>query len=541
MPSPLEIPGQIASEGFVSAPIWRAKHTSVPLYDPQSTSEADIAALVEAISSAGRQTKEMIGNAEGDAIEILEFQLAVLEDDTFPNDASSLIMAGLNADLAWRETLNEEIAGYLESDDEYFHARAADLRDVHDRVLAALTGVEIQSIPPGVIYLDLDISPSLFLSHDWIGGGIALEAGSPTSHVAMLARQRGIPAIVNLGAVAAVDETEALLDSEKRALVLSPSEGEMATFLSAKSAFSKVSNDAQKFAERSAKTADGISIDVLVNIADPGETDAIPVAHVNGVGLMRTEFLYGRTQSLPSEEVQFAAYKKVLEWAGEKPVTIRTVDAGGDKPIPGFTEEETNPFLGCRGIRLALNKPDIFAVQIRALLRAGVYGNLKVMLPMVSVPEELSRAKSLFEQEANSLSSAGIACKMPLLGIMVEVPSVAIMPERFSEAAFFSIGSNDLTQYVLATSRDNGGLAYLANTDDPSVLNLIERVASCGKETGQNVSLCGDAGSNPELVPKLLKCGLRSLSVAAAKIGHVKAAISQVNLEADMSAKVSEH
>lgn len=532
MPSLREIPGQIASEGFASGPIWRAKQTSVPLYNPQESPDADIVALVEAIALAGQQTIELMGKATGDAVDILEFQLAMLEDETFAETASNLILGGVDADIAWRRTLQEEISGYQASEDEYFRARAADLRDVHDRVLAALNGVEVQSIPNGVIYLGNDISPSLFLSHNWTGGGIALEAGSSTGHVAMLARQRGIPAIVNLGKVQESDGVDALIDASKNALIIEPSDAAIQTFQSAQSDFLEASENAQRFANRSAQTTDGTKITILVNIADPAETEEIPIDHVDGVGLMRTEFLFGRTKALPSEEIQFSAYRKVLEWAGEKPVTIRTVDAGGDKPIPGFTEEEANPFLGVRGIRLALKHPDIFSVQIRALLRAGIFGNLKVMLPMVATPKELADTRILFEQEADALNKAGQEFKIPELGIMVEVPSVAIMPQEFSAAEFFSIGSNDLTQYVMAVSRDNGSLSYLANADDPAVLHLIARVASCGRQSGQDVSLCGDAASDPLLMPKLLNTGLRTLSVAPSRIGLIKAAISNVDLQA---------
>lgn len=540
MPAQLEVPGQIASEGFASGSIWRARHASIPIYDPRPTSEADIAALIEAISVASKQTSELMAEAEGDAIDILEFQLAVLEDDTFINAASPLISAGLNADIAWRETLQEEITGYQASDDEYFRARAADLRDVHDRVLATLTGVDIQTIPSGVIYLGKDISPSLFLSHDWSEGGIALEAGSTTGHVAMLARQRGIPAIVNLGNVIAADGDEALINTQKNALLVKPSKEEKQAYQSAKADFVKATENAQAFASGAAETADGTEITILVNIADPAEIESISIDHVDGVGLMRTEFLYGRSKALPSEDIQFAAYRKVLEWASDKPVTIRTVDAGGDKPIEGFTEEETNPFLGVRGIRLALKNPEIFKVQIRALLRASVFGNLKVMLPMVATPKELADTQLLFDHEADVLRDGGKAFKMPQLGIMVEVPSVAILPDAFASAEFFSIGSNDLTQYVLAASRDNGNLAYLAKADDPSVLHLIANVASYGQKSGQDVSLCGDAASDPELVPKLLNAGLRTLSVAAVRIGLVKAAISQVNLQQSGSQKAAE-
>lgn len=530
MPAPLEIKGQIASEGFAAGPLWIAQNGPEQSYQPKDTCEADQQALVDAITQAGARTAELMADAEGDAAEILEFQLAMLEDDTFSSSACELIEAGLNADVAWHEVLDAEIAGYESSDDDYFRARAADLRDLRDRVLAALTGAAVQTIPKGVIYLADDIAPSLFLSHDWTGGGIALRGGSATGHVAMLARQRGIPAIIGLGAFESPEAAPALLDGDRQSLIVAPSRDLISRFELARQDFLEARRNAEKFAGEPAGTADGTAIRILVNIADPADVETIPVAHIDGVGLMRTEFLFARATGLPGEDVQYLAYKKVLDWAAGKPVTIRTVDAGGDKPVEGFTESETNPFLGVRGIRLALKNPGIFRLQIRALLRAAVHGELKVMLPMVSVPEELDDAILLFETEAASLADAGIAHSMPQIGIMVEVPSVAILPERFSRAAFFSIGSNDLTQYVLAAARDNGGLAYLARADDPAVLALIGKVAGYGAEHGVEVSLCGDAGSDTSVIEKLLATGLTSLSVAASRIGLVKSAIAQIDL-----------
>tara|TARA_R110002167_G_scaffold10242_17_gene47170 strand:- start:516 stop:2120 length:1605 start_codon:yes stop_codon:yes gene_type:complete len=530
MPALLEIKGQIASEGFAAGPLWMARNEAELSYQPKDTYEADQQALLDALAQASARTAALIADAEGDAVDILEFQLAMLEDDTFSSSACDLIEAGLNADVAWREVLDAEIAGYESSEDEYFRARAVDLRDLRDRVLAALTGADMQTIPQGSIYLADDIAPSLFLSHDWTGGGIALRDGSVTGHVAMLARQRGIPAIIGLGAFESPQAATALLDGDRQSLILAPSEELISQFQLARQQFFKTRKNAEKFADKPARTADGTAIRILVNIADPAEVETIPVSHVDGVGLMRTEFLFSRATGLPGEEVQYLAYKKVLDWSAGKPVTIRTVDAGGDKPVEGFTESETNPFLGVRGIRLALKNPEIFRVQIRALLRAAVHGELKVMLPMVSVPQELDEAILLFETEAASLAGAGIAHLMPKIGIMVEVPSVAILPDRFRRAAFLSIGSNDLTQYVLAAARDNGQLAYLAKADDPAVLALIGTVADYGARQDVDVSLCGDAGSDTSVIEKLLATGLTSLSVAASRIGLVKSAIAQIDL-----------
>ncbi|WP_366930419.1 putative PEP-binding protein, partial [Mesorhizobium sp.] len=279
---------------------------------------------------------------------------------------------------------------------------------------------------------------------------------------------------------------------------------------------------------RPAATKTGTPVRVQVNIAYPSDVDGIDIATCDGVGLMRTEFLFGRT--LPDEETQYLAYRKVLEWAGEKPVTIRTVDAGGDKPVPGFTVEETNPFLGLRGIRLSLARRDVFRVQIRALLRAAVHGNLKVMFPMIATAEEYAQAAALFAEEQTALAARGMAHELPPLGIMVEVPSVAIAPEAFANVAFFSIGSNDLTQYVMAAARDNTAVASLNSVRHPAVLRLIAAVAAYGREKDIPVSLCGDAGGDPAAIPALLEAGLRDLSVAPAQLAMAKAAIADVSV-----------
>jgi phosphotransferase system enzyme I (PtsI) len=520
--------GLPASAGFARGPVFCAAKSERGAYVRHKSPDAEYAHLITSIERAMGVTVEMMEKVNGDAADILEFQLAMLGDDTFAEAARTRIETGAAADIAWSDVLDEEIENYTQSEEEYFRARTADLTDIRDRVLRALRGDSEAAIPEGAIYLADDITPSAFLLHDWTGGGIALLQGSTTSHVAMLARQRGVPMVVGIGPGHVQQDLQALLDAKAGSLVVSPSTTTVQVWEAARLEFEAAAAAAARFAPQPARTADGVAISVHVNIADPLETEHIDIGHVDGVGLMRTEFLYGK--GLPDEETQYLAYRKVLEWASGKPVTIRTADAGGDKPVPGFTIEESNPFLGVRGIRLCLAKPEIFRVQIRALLRAGVHGNLKIMLPMVSVPDEIEQARLLFDEEMGKLAMDGMPFAMPQLGIMVEVPSVAITPARFGKAAFFSIGSNDLTQYVMAASRDSGALAALASTSDPSVLSLIVHVAAHGERAGIPVSLCGDAGSDPALVPQLLKAGLRSLSVAASRIGVVKAAIAGINL-----------
>ncbi|MER9489074.1 phosphoenolpyruvate--protein phosphotransferase [Mesorhizobium sp. M0563] len=536
MPEPLRLQGISASAGYAEGPLFDLDQAAVR-YVRKATAADEKAALEVAISIAAGRLATLIETSDSEAAGILEFQLAMLEDDALTGPAFSHIAEGMAADVAWRTALDAEIAGYETSEQDYFRARAADMRDIRDQVLRALTGGGDIAAPAGAILYGEDIAPTRFLETDWsAGGGIALKAGSAASHVAMLARSRGVPMVVGLGLVGrgvagpgaspAHLAGIALLDAEHGGIVLGPSKAEIDAFRRSSSSFAAHRGKAAAYLTRPAATKTGIAIGVQVNIADPSDVDSIDVATCDGVGLMRTEFLFGKT--LPHEETQYHAYRKVLEWASDRPVTIRTVDAGGDKPVPGLTVEEGNPFLGLRGIRLSLARPEVFRVQIRALLRAAMHGNLKVMFPMIAVPEEYERATALFAEEQADLLARGIAQKMPPLGIMVEVPSVAIAPEAFARAAFFSIGSNDLTQYVMAAARDNISVAHLNSVRHPAVLRLIASVAAFGREHNIPVSLCGDAGGDPASIPALLEAGLRDLSVAPAQLAMAKAAIADV-------------
>ncbi len=244
---------------------------------------------------------------------------------------------------------------------------------------------------------------------------------------------------------------------------------------------------------------------------------------------MRTEFLLTERGGLPDEETQFQAYDAVLRWAGQRPVTIRTFDAGGDKPVPGFTlDGEANPFLGVRGLRLCLARPEIFAVQLRALARAAVRGNLKVMFPMVTSADELEAGRKLFADVVQHLQADGIAAMLPELGIMVEVPAAALAIASF-KTSFFSIGSNDLAQYVLACDRSNGALVPLMDPLHPAVLELIARTAEHGRRAAISVSLCGDMAGDPRCLPALLNCGLRELSVNASALAQIKQTIDRLS------------
>ncbi|CDX57331.1 Phosphoenolpyruvate-protein phosphotransferase [Mesorhizobium plurifarium] len=522
----MQVEGIPASPGYAEGPLFDLDQPPAS-YKPKASTEEERAALVNAIGTAVGRLTALVETADGDAAGILEFHIAMLEDDALSGPALAAIGSGQPADAAWRAALDSEIAGYEASDQDYFRARAADLRDIRDQVLRALSEEGEAEAPPGAILYGEDIAPTRFLETDWNkGGGIALKRGSTASHVAMLARSRGVPMVVGLGAPAGPLSSDALLDAERGAIVFSPSPAEVEAFRQSAASFADRQGAARTFLTEPAVTKTGTAVRVQVNIAYPSDVDGIDVATCDGVGLMRTEFLFGK--ALPDEETQYRAYRKVLEWARDKPVTIRTVDAGGDKPVPGFTVEETNPFLGLRGIRLSLARRDIFRVQIRALLRAAIHGNLKVMFPMIATHDEYSQAAALFAGEQAALTARGVAHKLPPLGIMVEVPSVALAPETFADVAFFSIGSNDLTQYVMAAARDNAAVAYLNSVRHPAMLRLIAAITAFGRERDIPVSLCGDAGGDPTTIPALLEAGLRDLSVAPAQLAMAKAAIADV-------------
>jgi phosphotransferase system enzyme I (PtsI) len=485
--------------------------------------------LEAAVASAIAQIERLMVQVEGDSAAILEFQAAMLADDELIAPALHEIGTGASAQIAWETALAGQIATYAEADDEYFRARAADLTDLRDRVLRNLSDAEAEVLPAGAILAGEDLTPTRFLETDWSsGGGIALASGSAASHVAMLARSRGVPMVVGLGRLLVDGHAEALLDGERGTILLSPGAGEKAAFEARSMDLASAARDAETFLLRPARTADATEVKVMVNIARPDEVDRIDVASCDGVGLMRTEFLFG--DRLPDEETQYRAYVKVLDWAEGRPVTIRTVDAGGDKPVPGFTIEERNPFLGLRGIRLSLSRPEVFRVQLRALCRAATRGNLKIMLPMVTVPGEIVAASSFLDRAMAELIAEHVPASRPPLGIMVEVPAVAIVPEAFSSAAFFSIGSNDLTQYVTAAARDSAHVAALNDFANPAVRSLLAGIAGYSARTGMELSLCGDAASSPVHIPALLQIGLRSLSVAPAALGQVKAAIAAFRL-----------
>ena len=522
--------GRTASIGFSHGPFVRVDTAPTGGRVIGAAKDEELA-LRAALLSAGRQIASLANAAGGEAAQILEFQVALLDDDEFLDPIFGAILAGIPADAAWLSTLDAQITDYNSAPDEYLRARSSDLADLRDRVLRTLRGGtnEAPKIPHRAVVCADDLPPSQFLEIDWSnGGGLALLRGSPTSHVAMLARARGIPMVVQLGSVSDIAHT-AFLDGEGATLELDPTSAQIDLFERRREAHRKSRAAARAILRRPAASWGGEKIRLLINIQHVGDLEHADAQYADGIGLMRTEFLLGEQGRLPDEETQYLAYDAVLRWAGQRPVTIRTFDAGGDKPVRGFTEDgEANPFLGVRGLRLCLMRPDVFTVQLRALARAAMHQTLKVMFPMVTTPEELDSARKLFVDVVGRLQAEGIPALLPELGIMVEVPAAALTIEGFT-ASFFSIGSNDLAQYVTACDRTNGSLAKLIDPLNPAVLQLISRTAEYGKRADISVSVCGEMAGDPRCIPALLSCGLRELSVNPSALAQVKQAIDELS------------
>jgi phosphoenolpyruvate-protein phosphotransferase (PTS system enzyme I) len=519
------IEGRSAAPGIAFGPLVRlapVRHDA-----PQHRSAAEEhRALVDALAASQVALTVLAREVrDPDAEAILSFQVALLEDDNLAAPAFALIAGGEVANRAWSAAIDPEIASYESADDPYFRARASDLRDLRDRVLRQLAGEADQIVPAGVIVAADDMPPSMFLATDWRDGGLVLRRGSPSSHVAILARSRGVPMIVGVEVDHLENGTDALIDGDAGLLIVDPDTDMRATYCRRRAEQADARRAAASLSGP-ALTATGEPVRVMINVTGLAELSGLDPADVDGIGLMRTEFLFQGREKLPAEEEQYQIYKRMVEWAAGRPVTIRTLDAGGDKPIAGLTQPgDINPFLGVRGVRLSLRHLDVFREQLRALARAAVAGNLKVMIPMVTLPEELDRCRTLLGQVLEDLRREGREAQLPPLGMMVEVPAAALTIEDFN-ADFFSIGSNDLIQYVAAASRDEPQLADLARPSR-AVFSLIRHVVDFADRTGRETSLCGDLAGDPERVAALLDQGLRTFSVAPGALGPVKAAIAR--------------
>ena len=493
-------------------------------------SNAERAAFEEAVARAIERLRALVDESGGLARDVIGFQVSLLEDGEFLGPVRAEIDAGLAADRAWVHHLAREIADYESAPTAYLRDRAADLRDLRTRVAMAFAGdARRDALPENCIVIADELTPSRFLELDRSRvGAVATFSGSTASHVAMLARAHGVPMLVQLacGPDDSVPGAEAIVDADRGCLVLTPAASTRERYARRIKERRAREREAVKHASRPARTRAGTPIQVLLNVDDPDGLASVDSLHCDGIGLTRTEFLFHDGAGLPDEQRQFDCYRRLVTWARGRPVTVRTLDAGGDKPVPGLTiDGESNPFLGLRGVRLSLFRPEVFATQLRALARAAAGGELKVMLPMVTKPNELDETRRMLSDEVQALRTAGIDAAMPRLGMMVEVPAAALTIEAF-DADFFSIGTNDLAQYVLAAGRDSSAVADLLDPLHPAVLELIARVAAACDRAGREVSVCGEMAAQPECLRALIDGGIRAVSVPPAALAATKATVA---------------
>jgi phosphotransferase system enzyme I (PtsI) len=417
--------------------------------------------------------------------------------------------------------------------------RVGDLMDVHIRVLSILLGLgdhDPVDVSPGAraILVTHDLTPSLTVQLDREAiAGIATDSGTRTSHVAILARSLGLPAVVGLrDATTRLRGDEFIvLDGSSGMLIVNPSEAEIATFRHRADIEAEDEAELQKIADADAITTDAVRITVRANVDLPEESEQAAHSGAEGVGLMRTEFLVVGRTTMPDEEEQYKAYVKVVHAFGSQPVVIRTFDIGGDKlPVGGFPHEP-NPFLGWRAIRMCLDEAELFKVQLRALLRAGLHGDVRIMLPLVVSLDEVRATRALLHECVRELEARNVPFRRDVpLGVMIETPAAAIGVDLFvGEAEFFSIGTNDLVQYTLAVDRGNANLAQRFTPLHPSVLRLIQRITDVGHGSGLEVCVCGEMASEPLMVFVLLGLGVRQLSVNPRAVPVIKRIIRGVS------------
>ncbi|MCW5876838.1 MAG: phosphoenolpyruvate--protein phosphotransferase [Anaerolineales bacterium] len=508
-----------------------------------SDAEAELARLPGAIELAAAQLQQLKARAEVEAgaeeAAIFDAHKLLLQDPALSGMVATKVREEkLNVEAAWAAAI-ESFAAQMEAlGDEYFRARATDIRDVGERVLRILAGADdygAYELREAAIILARDLTPSDTIQLDKaLVLGFCTAEGGPTSHAAILAKALGLPALVGAGeAVLHIPAgTRLILDADSGQLTANPDQVRFEA-----SRRLQVHQAAQSAAYKEAAlgpavTLDGVQKEVVANIGGLEDARLALENGAEGVGLLRTEFIYLDRWTAPSEDEQYEIYKTIMELMGPRPVVARTLDVGGDKPIPYLDlGDEANPFLGWRAIRMCLDTPELFKTQLRALLRAGAGHDLRIMLPMVSTLDEVQRAKALVAEAAAEAQAAGHAVGECQLGIMVEVPAVAMLADLFArEVDFFSIGTNDLTQYSFAADRTNKKVAHLADPCHPAVLRQIARVIEAGREAGIWTGLCGEMGGDPDAAPLLLGLGLDEFSMAPALIPRAKAIIRKWSL-----------
>ncbi len=470
--------------------------------------------------------------------EIFSAHLLVLQDPEMRMTIESKIDKGVNAEAALDEVASTFIATFESMDNEYMKERAADIRDVSQRILAKLLEVDLPdltTIAENVIIIADDLTPSMTaqLNKQFVQGFIT-DTGGRTSHSAILARTLEIPAIVGTKiATTSVEHNEmVVLDGSTGIAIINPTQEVVNEYEQKKEAFEAEQAALRAYIDQPSVDRDGHHVEIAGNIGRPDDAEVVKANGGDGVGLFRTEFLYMDRNDFPSEEEQYIAYKTVLEKMEGRKTVVRTLDIGGDKELSYLTlPEEMNPFLGYRAIRLCLEERSLFRVQLRALLRASIHGDLKIMFPMIATLDEFRTAKNFLMEVKAELIEEGFEVSNDIeVGMMVEIPSAAVIADLFAkEADFLSIGTNDLIQYTLAADRMNEKVSYLYQPYHPAILRLVKNVIDAAHANGKWVGMCGEMAGDEMAIPILLGFGLDEFSMSASSILHARAQISKLS------------
>ena len=503
---------------------------------------AEIQRFKGALEVSMKQTEalaEDLGKRVGEKeAEILKGHIMLLSDPMLVGEIETNIQNEcMNAEYAIESVCTMYADMFASMGDELMQQRATDMRDIKTRmqkVLLGVASVDIAALPAGSVIVAKDLTPSMTAGINPANvTGIITELGGRTSHSAILARALEIPAVVALGGILeqVKDGDMAVLDGTEGTVLINPDDAVLAEYQNKRDAFLKEKKDLEQYIGKPSVTKDGVSVELVGNIGKPEDVDKVLQYDGEGVGLFRTEFLFMDRDSMPTEEEQFEAYRKVAVALDGKPVIIRTLDIGGDKEIPYMgLEKDENPFLGYRAVRFCLDrKDDVYRPQLRALLRASAYGNIKIMVPLVTCIEEYRQVKALVHEIMAELDREGIAYNKNIqLGIMVETAAASLIADIFAkEVDFFSIGTNDLTQYTMSVDRGNDKVSYLYSTFNPAVLRSIKRIITCAREAGIMVGMCGEAAIDPMMIPLLLAFGLNEFSMSPSAILRARKMVTQ--------------
>ena len=539
------IKGIAASDGIATAEAYLLVQPDLS-FDKKSITDADaeISRLQDAIAKSDDEltkirdiAKESLGDEEA---QVFDAHKMILADPEFTGAVEQQIKdQKVNAEQALSDVSNNFIQIFEGmTDNAYMQERAADVRDVTKRVMAHLLGVDLPNpslIDHQVIIVAHDLTPSdtAQLNKKYVKGFVT-DLGGRTAHSAIMARSLELPAVVGTDTITkdAKEGDKIIVDGLNGAAILDPSDKDVEHYNKLASDFAAEKAEWEKLKDEATVTADGKHYDVAANIGTPDDLTGVIENGAEGVGLYRTEFLYMQSDELPTEDDQFEAYKTVLEGMKGKPVVVRTMDIGGDKHLPYLPlPDEMNPFLGYRAIRISLDRQDIFRTQLRALLRASAFGNLRIMFPMIGTLQEFRDAKKVFEEEKTKLVADGTKVSDDIqLGMMMEVPAAAILADQFAkEVDFFSIGTNDLIQYTMAADRGNDRVSYLYQPYNPSILRLIKHVIESAHKEGKWAGMCGEAAGDNIMVPLLLGMGLDEYSMSATSVLRVRSLMKKLN------------